>query len=73
MTLIGSANLDRRSFELNYENNIFFSDTRLTQAICERQMSYIAKSKSVSRADVAAWSWRYRVRNNVMAILSPLL
>ena len=24
--LIGSANLDRRSFELNFENNILFDD-----------------------------------------------
>jgi cardiolipin synthase len=24
VTLIGSANMDRRSFELNYENNILF-------------------------------------------------
>ena len=24
--LIGSANLDRRSFELNFENNILFED-----------------------------------------------
>ena len=24
--LIGSANLDRRSFELNFENNILFAD-----------------------------------------------
>ena len=27
--LIGSANLDRRSFELNFENNILFEDARL--------------------------------------------
>ena len=26
VTLIGSANIDRRSFDLNYENNILFYD-----------------------------------------------
>src|SRR5262249_54862151 len=31
MTLIGSANMDRRSFELNYENNILFYDPGLTR------------------------------------------
>ena len=31
-TLIGSANIDRRSFELNFENNILFVDRALTGA-----------------------------------------
>ncbi|MEO7065348.1 MAG: cardiolipin synthase [Rhodanobacter sp.] len=73
MTLIGSANMDRRSFDLNFENNILFRDTQLTQAVRRRQEAYIAKSKPVSQADVAAWSLRYQLRNNVMAILSPVL
>ena len=30
ITLIGSANMDRRSFELNFENNILFYDQALT-------------------------------------------
>ena len=30
VTLIGSANIDRRSFELNFENNILFVDRALT-------------------------------------------
>ena len=30
ITLIGSANMDRRSFDLNYENNILFCDSALT-------------------------------------------
>src|SRR5690606_15039395 len=73
MTLIGSANMDRRSFDLNFENNILFHDVHLTQAIRRRQESYIAQSKLINQADVAAWSLRYRLRNNVMAILGPVL
>ena len=73
MTLIGSANMDRRSFDLNFENNILFRDAHLTQAIRRRQEEYIARSKPVSQTDVVAWSLRYRLRNNIMAILSPLL
>jgi cardiolipin synthase len=37
VTLIGSAHLDRRSFELNYENNILFYDLALTNAMRRRQ------------------------------------
>src|SRR6516225_994150 len=37
VTLIGSANMDRRSFELNYENNILFYDPELTRDVRQRQ------------------------------------
>lgn len=72
-TLIGSANMDRRSFELNFENNILFCDASLTQAIRGRQEAYIEKSRQVDSDDVAAWSWPYQLRNNAMAMLSPIL
>ena len=37
ITLIGSANMDRRSFDLNYENNILFYDKALTADVLQRQ------------------------------------
>ena len=40
ITLIGSANMDRRSFELNYENNILLYDPALTAAMRGRQEVY---------------------------------
>ena len=43
--MIGSANMDRRSFELNYENNILFYDAALTGVMRERQQDYIARSQ----------------------------
>ncbi len=45
ITLIGSANMDRRSFDLNYENNILFYDLQLTEAVRQRQFQYIDKSR----------------------------
>jgi phosphatidylserine/phosphatidylglycerophosphate/cardiolipin synthase-like enzyme len=45
VTLIGSANMDRRSFELNYENNILFCDPGLTADVRQRQREYIARSR----------------------------
>ena len=53
MTLIGSANMDRRSFELNYENNILFYDPELTGDMRRRQESYIAESAPVTPDAVA--------------------
>jgi cardiolipin synthase len=73
VTLIGSANIDRRSFELNFENNILLVDAGLTAAMRERQARYIAASVRVDAADVAGWSRRRVVWNNAIAMLGPVL
>jgi cardiolipin synthase len=71
--LIGSANMDRRSFDLNYENNILPFDPKLTADLRERQQQYIAKSIRVTRDTVASWSMPRRLWNNTLAILGPVL
>ncbi|MGB5265300.1 MAG: cardiolipin synthase [Polyangiales bacterium] len=73
ITLIGSANMDRRSFELNYENNILFYDPALTSEMRERQLSYIASSNPVTREAVDAWPISRRLWNNSVATLGPVL
>ncbi len=73
VTLIGSANLDRRSFELNYENNILFYDRELTAAVRQRQDAYLQSSRAVSVEEVAAWSVGRRFWNNAIAMLGPVL
>jgi cardiolipin synthase len=73
VTLIGSANMDRRSFELDYENNILFYDQSLTADVRQRQDSYIAKSKPITSEMVERWTWGRRLWNNTIAILGPVL
>lgn len=73
VSLIGSANMDRRSFELNYENNILFHDAALTAVLGERQQTYIAQSKQITKETVAAWSISRRLWNNLVATLGPVL
>jgi cardiolipin synthase len=73
VTLIGSANMDRRSFDLNYENNILFCDTRLTAVMRDRQQAYLAASDPVHLSDVEKWSMPRRFWNNLMGMLGPVL
>ena len=73
ISLIGSSNLDLRSFDLNYENNILFSDKALTAAIIERQYQYIADSDEVTLEEVNNWPLPYRIWNNVVATMGPIL
>jgi cardiolipin synthase len=73
MTLIGSANMDRRSFELNYENNILFYDPELTRDVRQRQHDYIGRSQMVTKGAVETWSLPRQLWNNSIAMLGPLL
>lgn len=73
ISLIGSANLDRRSFELNYENNILFYDVALTSQLRERQLSYRWQSHEVTRESVAQWPVMQRLLNNTVAMMGPAL
>jgi cardiolipin synthase len=73
VTLIGSANMDRRSFELNYENNILFYDPVLSAEMRRRQDAYLAHSCPVYAEAVADWPMRRRFWNNAIAMLGPVL
>ena len=73
ITLIGSANMDCRSFALNFENNVILSDAGVTAAMHSRQMEYLSDSTRITAEDVAGWSWRRQAWNNALAIFGPLL
>lgn len=73
ITLIGSANMDRRSFDLNYENNILFYDPTLTADVRRRQDDYRAVSREVSAAAVRRWPLARRFLNNATAMFGPVL
>lgn len=71
--LVGSANLDRRSFELNFENNILFADGAFTRAIRERQDQFLEASDRVTAEDVASFGVFRRIVQNLLATMSPVL
>ena len=71
--LIGSANLDRRSFELNFENNILFDDTSFACELRARQDAYLAQCDRVTREEVERYGIALRLWQNLLATLSPML
>ncbi len=71
--LIGSANMDRRSFDLNFENNILLYDPLLTAAMRQRQEAYTANSRPVNIDMLEQWPWYRRLGNNAIAMLGPVL
>ena len=71
--LIGSANLDRRSFELNFENNILFADAQFAREVRARQDEYLADCVRITREDVDSYGMGLRLWQNLLATLSPML
>jgi cardiolipin synthase len=71
--LMTSANLDRRSFELNLEASLVVYDAETSRRLRAVQERYLAKSP---RLDARAWyarpAWR-RLIENAVGLLSPLL
>lgn len=73
VSLIGSSNLDQRSFDLNYENNILLQDEALTAEIIQRQQYYLSQSKPIELSRVLNWSYSRRISNNIIATIGPVL
>jgi cardiolipin synthase len=73
LALIGSTNMDRRSFNLNYENSMLIDSVPITTALDALQQGYIDRSHPITEHQVRRWPiWR-RIRNNSIALAEPLL
>lgn len=73
IALVGSANMDRRSLELNFENNLLVLDPGFTATIRRRQLGYLAQSTAVEAETVRARPFRTRLIGNLIGMASPLL
>ena len=73
ISMVGSSNLDLRSFDLNYENNILIHDAALTRDIAGRQEQYIERSIPISIDAIARWPFYRVIWNNVVATVGPIL
>lgn len=71
--VLGSANFDRRSFELNYELSMFLIGKEITTKLLEHQLRYMGESKLL---DLNEWRSRSRIRKfgeNCAKLVGPLL
>jgi cardiolipin synthase len=73
IALVGSANMDRRSLELNYENNLLIADADFTRTLCARQAEYLAASNRIAIEAVRAWPFHKRLLQNAIAMMAPVL
>ena len=71
--LMTSSNLDRRSFEINFEVSLLLYDRDATEAMRGIQQSYIEHSVSISREQWLLRPWWTRAIENAVGIASPVL
>ncbi|MFD2238526.1 cardiolipin synthase [Aureimonas populi] len=73
IAIVGSANMDRRSFELNSEVTLVVYDKALVEQLRRIERDYCGKSH---RLDPERWEQRgffVKLSENVMRLISPLL
>jgi cardiolipin synthase len=73
LAIVTTANLDRRSYEINFETSVVVYDNAFSSDLRRLQLSYIADS---DRIDAGAWERRgtlQRFAENLANLVSPLL
>lgn len=72
LALVGSANMDRRSLDLNFENNVLFADRDFAAQITAQQDSWLANAIEVDHRRLASRSYLRRLADNALTILGAL-
>jgi len=73
ISVIGSANMDFRSFETNFEVNAYLYDEEL--AIRNREI-FFQDMQQCDEVDLQAWQnrpWRQRMFESFMRLFAPLM
>ncbi len=73
VALVGSANMDMRSFFLNFEATLFVYDDDFASLLRMLQISYIDESREVTLAECHARSLLARMAGNAARLVGPLL
>lgn len=73
MAMLGSSNLDMRSLDLNFEDDLLIADEDFAGQVRARQMGWLAAAAPVQLEHIRAWSAARRAWNNVVATVGPVL
>lgn len=68
LALVGSSNMDRRSLDLNFENNILFHSAELAEQVIARQRGWMADAIEIDHGGIAARSLARRFLDNLLTI-----
>jgi cardiolipin synthase A/B len=73
LSLVGSVNLDRRSFWLNFETTLLLDDRHFAEELLALQRHYMVQARRLYLSDWSKRPWRKRLLENLLYLFSPLL
>ncbi len=73
LAMVSTANLDRRSFELNFEVSMVVYDSDFASELRLLQKSYLDRSRPVEPLQWRRRGWPKKLVQNAAGLLSPLL
>ena len=73
MAAVGTANLDNRSFRLNFELTMVFMDQPFVVEVARMLEADLAACRMVSLAEFTGRSWRFRALVRSARLLAPVL
>jgi cardiolipin synthase len=73
LVLIGSANMDNRSFRLNFEASCFLGGREINESLAGVFMRDLAACREIDLAEVENRPWRTQVIDAAAHLLSPFL
>jgi cardiolipin synthase len=73
VTLIGSSNMDIRSFQLNAEISLLMYDGGITREVQRMQQHYFTGSDMLTLEEWRSRPWSQQVLENLARLISPLL
>lgn len=70
---LGSANMDQRSFRLNFEANAFLFSVEIASEMEQNFLDFCRSAKEVTEANRHSISWSQRFTESICRVLAPLL
>ena len=72
LAFVGSANMDRRSLDLNFENNILLESADVAGQVREHQRQWLANSIEIDHDGIAARSLVRRFIDNSLTMVAAI-
>jgi len=72
LALVGSSNMDRRSLDLNFENNILFDSAGLAAEVRQHQQRWLADAVEIAHETIVSRPLRRRFVDNSLTMIAAL-
>jgi cardiolipin synthase A/B len=72
LATVGTANLDNRSFRLNFEISILFADPEVAVTVEKMLLNDFSKSRRIPASDLTDRSFPFRLAVRISRLLAPL-